>query len=102
MQVSQLQREREQEARLCAAQARRALQLEAELQQVGGERGSLLTQLDRLRKDQQERLLQQQRALSTVGGATQQYHHQIKQTQDLLQVGVRGERGPFVEVGVFI
>lgn len=81
-----MQREKDQELKLSASLVRKNEQLELQLSQFSGERSAMLAQLERMRKDQQDQLLQQQRALSSVGGATQQYHNQIKQTQELLKV----------------
>ena len=85
-QLNEVQREKDQELKLSASLVRKNEQLELQLSQFSGERSAMLAQLERMRKDQQDQLLQQQRALSSVGGATQQYHNQIKQTQELLKV----------------
>jgi hypothetical protein len=96
--LDQLQHEKEQETKLSVALARKVEQLELQLSEAGGERSAMVAQLERMRREQQEQLMQQQRALSTVGGATQQYHNQIKQTQELLKVSLHQNYSPFLKI----
>jgi chromosome segregation ATPase len=58
----------------------------SELKALKDANNTAYLQLEKVRKENQEIIQKQQQAMSTVGGTTQQYHNQIKQTQELLKV----------------
>eukprot|EP01038_Epipyxis_sp_PR26KG_P013469 gene13469-18067_t len=85
-QLSRVMEERDEEKRKNKLNLETIAQLQLEIQKANEDLNVYMHQMDAATKDNQTALQKQQQALSTVGGATQQYHVQVKQTQELLKV----------------
>jgi chromosome segregation ATPase len=78
--------ERDEEMRRGDALADRGEAALREVQMCRADLGTAAAQIEALRKENQDIVYKQQQALSSAGGATQQYHTQFKQSQELLKV----------------